>query len=175
LPGEHSFPGSVARRIISLVPRQSPEPPRVRFQADLQRRPNRLHPGKQSNSRHGQLSNGKSLTRLFSDGRLPMDNNGEERDPRRVAVRARTGSWSVVARAARALPQSSRCWPAFAGSTWACRATCVASWSSRPKTGRIGKAPSPLQVRTFRKEERDRRAEDRRYRAAKRRIEVTPS
>ena len=172
MPGEHSFPGSVARRIVSLVPRQSPEPPRVRFQADRQRRPNRLRPGKQSNSRRGQLSNGKSLARFFSDGRLPIDNNDEERNPRRVAVRARTGPWSVVARA---LPQSSRCWPAFAGSIWACRPTCVASWSSRPKTGRIGKAPSPLQVRTFRKEARDRRAEDRRYRAAKRRIEVAPS
>jgi hypothetical protein len=173
LPGEHSFPGSVARRIVCLVPWQSPEPPRVRFQADRQRRPNRLRPGKQSNSRRGQLSNGKSLTRFFSDGRLPIDNNDEERDLRRVAVEAGLlvgsgeggeGVATILTVLADVCRHHLGVWAYLRG-----------IGSNRPKTGRIGKAPSPLQVRTFRKEARDRRAEDRRYRAAKRRIEVTPS
>jgi transposase len=128
-------------------------------------------------------NNWEALTRFLSDGRLPIDNNDAERDLRRIAVGRK--NWLFV---------GSR----EGGDRAAVILTVIASahrhdldvWAylrdvlQRLAQGEddleqllpdVWKAAHPQHVRTFREEERDRRAEDRRYRRAKRRIEAVPS
>jgi transposase len=128
-------------------------------------------------------NNWEALKRFLSDGRLPIDNNDAERDLRRIAVGRK--NWLFV---------GSR----EGGDRAAVILTVIASahrhdldvWAylrdvlERLAQGEgdleqllpdVWKAAHPQHVRTFREEERDRRAEDRRYRRAKRRIEAVPS
>ena len=125
-------------------------------------------------------NNGEALKRFLSDGHLPIDNNDAERDLRRIAVGRK--NWLFV---------GSR----EGGDRAAVILTVIASahrhdldeWAylrdvlQRLAQGEddleqllpdVWKAAHPQHVRAFREEERDRRAEDRRYRRAKRRIEA---
>lgn len=125
-------------------------------------------------------NNWEALKRFLSDGRLPIDNNEAERDLRRIAVGRR--NWLFV---------GSR----DGGDRAAVILTVIASahrhdldvWAylrdvlERLALGEshleellpdVWKAAHPQHVRTFREEERERRAENRRYRAAKRRLEA---
>ena len=128
-------------------------------------------------------NNWEALTRFLSDGRLPIDNNEAERDLRRIAVGRK--NWLFV---------GSR----EGGDRAAVILTVIASahrhdldvWAylrdilERLARGEedleallpdVWKAAHPQHVRTFREEERERRAEDRRYVAAKRRREAAKS
>jgi transposase len=121
----------------------------------------------------------EALKRFLSDARVPIDNNDAERDLRRVAVGRR--SWLFV---------GSR----NGGERTAVILSVIASahrhdldvWAylrdvlERLAKGDcdlqqllpdVWKANHPDQVRTFREEERQQRADDRRYRRAQRRIE----
>jgi hypothetical protein len=125
-------------------------------------------------------NNWEALKRFLSDGHLPIDNNDAERDLRRVAVGRK--NWLFV---------GSR----DGGDRAAVILTVIASahrhdldeWAylrdvlERLAQGEddleqllpdVWKAAHPQHVRAFREEERNRRAEDRRYRRAKRRIEA---
>jgi transposase len=128
-------------------------------------------------------NNWEALKRFLSDGRLPIDNNEAERELRRIAVGRK--NWLFV---------GSR----DGGDRAAVILTVIASahrhdldvWAylrdilERLARGEddleallpdVWKAAHPQHVRTFREEERERRAEDRRYLAAKRRIEAARS
>ena len=129
----------------------------------------------------GYLRNhGDALKRFLSDGRLPIDNNDAERDLRRIAVGRK--NWLFV---------GSR----DGGDRAAVILTVIASahrhdldvWAylrdvlERLARGEsdleqllpdVWKAAHPQHVRTFREEEREQRAENHRYRAAKRRLEA---
>ena len=125
-------------------------------------------------------NNWEALKRFLGDGRLPIDNNDAERDLRRIAVGRK--NWLFV---------GSR----DGGERAAVILTVIASahrhdldvWAylrdilERLAKGAdnleellpdVWKASHPQHVRTFREGERERRAEDRRYRRAKRRIAV---
>jgi len=125
-------------------------------------------------------NNWDALKRFLSDGRLPIDNNDAERDLRRIAIGRR--NWLFV---------GSR----DGGDRAAVILTVIASahrhdldvWAylrdvlERLALGEshleellpdVWKAAHPQHVRTFREEERERRAENRRYRGAKRRLEA---
>jgi hypothetical protein len=120
-----------------------------------------------------------ALTRFLSDGRLPIDNNEAERALRRIAVGRK--NWLFVG-----------CHEG--GERAAVILTVIASahrhdldvWAylrdilERLAKGEtaleqllpdLWKASHPQQVRTFREEEREQRGENRRYQAAKRRLE----
>ena len=120
-----------------------------------------------------------ALTRFLSDGRLPIDNNEAERALRRIAVGRK--NWLFVG-----------CHEG--GERSAVILTVIASahrhdldvWAylrdilERLAKGEtaleqllpdLWKASHPQQVRTFREEEREQRGENRRYQAAKRRLE----
>lgn len=128
-------------------------------------------------------NNWEALKRFLSDGRLPIDNNDAERDLRRIALGRK--NWMFV---------GSR----DGGDRTAVILTVIASahrhdldvWAylrdvlERLAQGEtnleallpdVWKASHPQHVRIFREEERQRRADDRRYRAAKRRIEAAQS
>ena len=124
-----------------------------------------------------------ALTRFLSDGRLPIDNNEAERALRRIAVGRK--NWLFVG-----------CHEG--GERAAVILTVIASahrhdldvWAylrdilERLAKGEtaleqllpdVWKASHPQQVRTFREEEREQRGENRRYQAAKRRLEALKS
>ena len=124
-----------------------------------------------------------ALTRFLSDGRLPIDNNEAERALRRIAVGRK--NWLFVG-----------CHEG--GERSAVILTVIASahrhdldvWAylrdilERLAKGEtaleqllpdVWKAAHPQQVRTFREEEREQRGENRRYQAAKRRLEALKS
>lgn len=129
----------------------------------------------------GYLRNNKeALKRFLSDGRLPIDNNEAERDLRRIAIGRK--NWLFV---------GSR----DGGERSAIILTVIASahrhdldvWAylhdvlKRLAKGEndleqllpdVWKAAHPQHVRTFREEEREQRAEGRRYHAAQRRIDA---
>jgi hypothetical protein len=128
-------------------------------------------------------NNWEAFKRFLSDGRLPIDNNDAERNLRRIAVGRK--NWMFV---------GSR----DGGDRTAVILTVIASahrhdldvWVylrdilKRLAAGEtdldallpdVWKASHPQHVRSFREEERERRADDHRYRAAKRRIEVAKS
>ena len=125
-------------------------------------------------------NNWDALKRFLSDARLPIDNNDAERDLRRVAVGRR--NWLFVG-------------SHQGGERTAVILTIIASahrhdldeWAylrdvlERLAKGDcdleqllpdVWKANHPAHVRTFREEERQHRADDRRYRRAQRRIEA---
>jgi len=126
----------------------------------------------------GYLRNhGDALKRFLSDGRLPIDNNDAERDLRRIAVgrknwqfgRSRDGG----DRAAVLLQVSD----SAHRHAWACRRDVLerlAQGESDPEQWLAApwKAAPRHHLRTLREEGRDQRAEHRRYRAAKRRLEA---
>ncbi|MCH5372665.1 MAG: IS66 family transposase [Planctomycetes bacterium] len=125
----------------------------------------------------------EDFKRFLSDGRLPIDNNDAERDLRRIAVGRK--NWLFVG-------------SHEGGDRTAVILTVIASahrhdldvWAylrdvlQRLAEGEddlesllpdVWKAAHPDHVRTFREEEKDRRADDRRYRRAKRRIAAAQS
>jgi hypothetical protein len=125
----------------------------------------------------------EDFKRFLSDGRLPIDNNDAERDLRRIAVGRK--NWLFVG-------------SHEGGDRTAVILTVIASahrhdldvWAylrdvlQRLAAGEddldsllpdVWKAAHPDHVRTFREEEKDRRADDRRYRRAKRRIAAAQS
>ena len=128
-------------------------------------------------------NNWDALKRFLSDGRLPIDNNEAERDLRRVAVGRR--NWMFVG-------------SEEGGERTAIILTIVASahrhdldvWAylhdvlKRLAKGEgnleellpdVWKAAHPQHVRDFRAEELQQRADDRRYRRAKQRIDLAKS
>lgn len=128
-------------------------------------------------------NNWEALKRFLSDGRLPIDNNDAERNLRRIALGRK--NWMFVG-------------SHDGGDRTAVILTVIASahrhhldvWAylqdilKRLAEGEtdleallpdIWKASHPEHVRAFREEEAEQRADDRRYRAAKRRIEAAKS
>jgi transposase len=128
-------------------------------------------------------NNWEALKRFLGDARLPIDNNEAERDLRRVAIGRR--NWLFVG-------------SEEGGARTATILTVIASahrhdldvWAylrdvlERLARGEnnleellpdVWKAQHPQHVRDFREEERQQRADDRRYRRAKRRIEAVKS
>jgi transposase len=128
-------------------------------------------------------NNWTALKRFLSNGELPMDNNEAERDLRRVAIGRR--NWMFVG-------------SEQGGERTAIILTIVSSayrhhldvWSylrdvlERLAKGEedlerllpdVWKAEHPQQVRDFRVEEQEQRAEERRYERAKKRIELSQS
>lgn len=128
-------------------------------------------------------NNWEALKRFLSDGRLPIDNNDAERNLRRIAlgrknwmfVGSRDGGdrtaviltviasahrhhldvWAYLQDVLKRLAEGETDLSALLPDTW--------------------KASHPEHVRAFRQEEAEHRADDRRYRAAKRRIEAAKS
>jgi transposase len=128
-------------------------------------------------------NNWEALKRFLSDGRLPIDNNDAERNLRRIALGRK--NWMFV---------GSR----DGGDRTAVILTVIASahrhhldvWAYLQNTLKrlaegetdlnallpdVWKVNHPEHVRTFREEEAEHRADDRRYRAARRRIEAAKS
>ena len=120
--------------------------------------------------------------RFLSDGRLPIDNNDAERDLRRIAVGRKNwlfvGSREGGDRAAVILTVVASAhrhdldvW-AYLRDVLQRLAEGVSEDDLEQLLPDVWKAAHPEHVREFREEERDRRAEDRRYRRAKRRLEA---
>jgi transposase len=126
-------------------------------------------------------NNWEALKRFLSDGRLPIDNNDAERDLRRIAVGRKNwlfvGSREGGDRAAVILTVIASA-HRHDLDVWAYLRDVLEAQGEgdlEQLLPDVWKAAHPQHVRTFREEERDRRAEDRRYRRAKRRIEAVPS
>jgi transposase len=125
-------------------------------------------------------NNWQALKRFLSDGRLPIDNNDAERDLRRIAVGRKNwlfvGSRDGGDRAAvilTVLASAHR----HDLDVWAYLRDVLEQLAKGANDLEsllpdVWKAAHPQHVRTFREEERAQRADDRRYQAAKRRIEA---
>ena len=126
-------------------------------------------------------NNWEALQRFLSDGRLPIDNNDAERDLRRIAVGRKNwlfvGSREGGDRAAVILTVIASA-HRHDLDVWAYLRDILEQLAQGEEDLEsllpdVWKASHPQHVRTFREEERERRAEDRRYRRAERRIEAT--
>jgi transposase len=122
--------------------------------------------------------NWEAFKRFLSDGRLPIDNNDAERAVRRIAVGRKNwlfvGSHEGGDRAAVILTVIASA-HRHDLDVWAYLCDVLQRLAEgeddlEPLLPDVWKAAHPEHVRMFREEERDRRAEDRRYRRAKRRI-----
>jgi transposase len=124
-----------------------------------------------------------ALTRFLSDGRLPIDNNEAERALRRIAVGRKNWLFvgcreggersavilTVIASAHR---HDLDVWAYLRDILERLAKGATALEQLLPD---VWKAAHPQQVRTFREEEREQRAQTRRYQAAKRRLEALKS
>jgi len=124
-----------------------------------------------------------ALTRFLSDGRLPIDNNEAERALRRIAVGRK--NWLFVG-CHEGGERSAVILTVIASAhrhdldVWAylrdiLERLAKGETALEPLLPDVWKAAHPQQVRTFREEEREQRAENRRYQAAKRRLESLKS
>lgn len=128
-------------------------------------------------------NNWKALSRFLSDGRLPIDNNAAERDLRRIALGRKNwlfvGSRNGAERAAVILTVIASA-HRHDLDVWAYLRDVLERLSRGESDLEsllpdVWKASHPQHVRNFREEERERRTEDRRYRAARRRIAAVSS
>jgi transposase len=120
-----------------------------------------------------------ALARFLSDGRLPIDNNEAERALRRIAVGRK--NWLFIGcheggeRSAVILSAHRHDLDVWAYLRDILERLAKGETALELLLPDLWKASHPQQVRTFREEEREQRGENRRYQAAKRRLESLSS